>query len=269
MAIPVQAQNKTRVVVGMSGGVDSSATAALLLEQGFEVVGITLKLWPQDCVNRAEDKCCGPQAIADNITNNASGRLTYQASTRNKLTFWWDEQMTCQRCEGNSGVSFASPLTGGSLSPEADGGNYNPIRLAQATWTSPLNNHFLLEASWGLGPSAWFGGKELPTTNRDLIPVIETAGPVPGIEYRGQGRAAWARNYGKMYTYGASLSYVTGAHRFKVGGRLQQTDAALQAIVRDVAPRDRERAAVDVHGVDSRAGKCPGEHDREASGAGA
>jgi len=49
----------------MSGGVDSSATAALLLEQGYEVVGITLKLWPQDCVNRAEDKCCGPQAVSD------------------------------------------------------------------------------------------------------------------------------------------------------------------------------------------------------------
>jgi tRNA-specific 2-thiouridylase len=49
----------------MSGGVDSSATAALLLEQGYDVVGITLKLWPQDCVSRAEDKCCGPQAVVD------------------------------------------------------------------------------------------------------------------------------------------------------------------------------------------------------------
>ena len=49
----------------MSGGVDSSATAALLLDQGYDVVGITLKLWPQDCVSRAEDKCCGPQAVTD------------------------------------------------------------------------------------------------------------------------------------------------------------------------------------------------------------
>jgi len=49
----------------MSGGVDSSATAALLLEQGYDVVGITLKLWPQDCISRAEDKCCGPQAVMD------------------------------------------------------------------------------------------------------------------------------------------------------------------------------------------------------------
>jgi tRNA-specific 2-thiouridylase len=61
----VNLPKRKRVVCGMSGGVDSSATAALLLEQGYEVIGITLKLWPQDCVNRAEDKCCGPQAVTD------------------------------------------------------------------------------------------------------------------------------------------------------------------------------------------------------------
>src|SRR6266567_6858847 len=56
---------KIRVVVGLSGGVDSSAAAALLVEQGYDVIGITLKLWPQDCISRAEDKCCGPQAVMD------------------------------------------------------------------------------------------------------------------------------------------------------------------------------------------------------------
>src|SRR5882762_10279027 len=61
----VSETKKVRVVVGMSGGVDSSAAAALLQSQGYDVVGITLKLWPQDCVSRAEDKCCGPQAVMD------------------------------------------------------------------------------------------------------------------------------------------------------------------------------------------------------------
>ena len=166
------------------------------------------------------------QAIFDNVTKNASLRLTWQASPRNKVSGWWDEQVTCQRCDGKGGVSFASPLTMGSLSPEADGGNDNPIRLAQAIWTSPVNNRVLLEASFGLGPWAMFGGNELPNNNRDLIPVIEAAGAVPGIEYRGQGRGRWARNYGKMYTYSGSLSYIAGAHRFKVGGRQQRTEAA-------------------------------------------
>ncbi|MEP6974190.1 MAG: tRNA 2-thiouridine(34) synthase MnmA, partial [Spartobacteria bacterium] len=57
--------NKTRVLLGMSGGVDSSVAGYLLREQGYDVVGVTMKVWPQDCISRAEDKCCGPQAIAD------------------------------------------------------------------------------------------------------------------------------------------------------------------------------------------------------------
>jgi tRNA-uridine 2-sulfurtransferase len=62
---PGSLPRRTRVVVGMSGGVDSSVAAWLLKEQGYYVVGVTMKVWPQDCISRAEDKCCGPQAIAD------------------------------------------------------------------------------------------------------------------------------------------------------------------------------------------------------------
>src|SRR5438132_6019500 len=58
-------RNGKRVLLGMSGGVDSSVAGYLLGEQGYDIVGVTMKVWPQDCISRAEDKCCGPQAIAD------------------------------------------------------------------------------------------------------------------------------------------------------------------------------------------------------------
>ncbi|MBA3686962.1 MAG: tRNA 2-thiouridine(34) synthase MnmA, partial [Planctomycetes bacterium] len=58
----------TRTVVGMSGGVDSSLAAALLREQGRDVVGVTMKLWPcadQDGGFAREDACCSPTETID------------------------------------------------------------------------------------------------------------------------------------------------------------------------------------------------------------
>jgi len=55
----------TRVVVAMSGGVDSSATAALLKVEGYDVVGITLQLYDHGAATHRKGACCAGQDIHD------------------------------------------------------------------------------------------------------------------------------------------------------------------------------------------------------------
>lgn len=76
---------ETRVIVGMSGGVDSSVSAALLLEQGYKVEGLFMKNWDEDdgteyCT--AKDDLADAQAVAD--------RLGIKLHTANFAAEYWD-----------------------------------------------------------------------------------------------------------------------------------------------------------------------------------
>ena len=54
-----------RVLVAMSGGVDSSVVAGLLHEQGHEVIGVTLQLYNHGVASGRKGACCGGQDIHD------------------------------------------------------------------------------------------------------------------------------------------------------------------------------------------------------------
>ena len=147
----------------------------------------------------------GRQATEDGTWKNVGLRLTWQATPRNKIVAWWDEQDVCRLCLTGSGTVTNSPEAASTS------GAY-PESVGRISWTSPLTPRLLLEANVRQHIEQP-GGKE-KGNNRDLIQVTEQAGIIPGLIYRSQN---WTLGHIRTVAPTASVTYITGAHSMKAG----------------------------------------------------
>ena len=76
---------------------------------------------------------------SDRTFENASGRVTWQVTPRNKISGFWDAQVVCRTC---TGATPGAPEPA-RVSPEAVGVLGRPLHVSQATWSSPLTNQLL------------------------------------------------------------------------------------------------------------------------------
>ena len=73
---------ETKVVVAMSGGVDSSVAAGLMKEEGYDVTGITLKLYNDSKISKEGRQCCAGQDILD------AKRVSEHLNINHKILFY-------------------------------------------------------------------------------------------------------------------------------------------------------------------------------------
>src|ERR1700730_3345935 len=154
------------------------------------------------------------QAFTDTLDRILSGRITWQATPRNKINLSWQEDI------------FRSAWKGGGTATQTieapPPSQMTPYHRQSATWASPVTSRLLMEAGWGTfiaryrNPEPRVDG----TFNPLMIRQLEQGGDIPGLPSRQPAGVGGGFNHhliGTLANTRASVSYVTGAHNMKFG----------------------------------------------------
>lgn len=140
------------------------------------------------------------QGFIDQLGHDGNARLTWQATRRNKFTGYFDYNHNCD----------CHRYTNATTTPEASLFLRFKNNLTQTTWSSPVTNRLLLEA--GFSALIYRDNRDRQTFSTE-DPITEANG---GLNYRARAGGPF-HIPGRTYNVRASMSYVTGAHAFKVG----------------------------------------------------
>jgi hypothetical protein len=164
------------------------------------------------------------QAFNNNLERQATIRLTWQATPRNKFNFHWSEQYNDANYGPGGGTATTTPEASSRVL-------YIPSRQPHATWQSPISGRLLAEAGWGMYQARYrFGLRNDGSHNPAMIQRLEQVGE-PGCVARGDclpglvsrmprapGQGGFTHSLiGNLASLRASLTYATGAHNMKFG----------------------------------------------------
>jgi carboxypeptidase family protein len=146
-------------------------------------------------------------AATENEIKNFSGRVTWQASPRNKFAAMYDTSRVCdcpRRLRSNEAPEAVLAVY-----------NINPRWFTTVDWTSPISSRLLLEANVNHIYSDADRAHVNPYFSPSPVPLVQVQEQSTGINYRGTSNAPHSIN--RPWTARAVLSYVTGAHTLKFG----------------------------------------------------
>jgi len=176
----------------------------------------------------------GKQGVSDDAVRNVLGRITWQASPRNKIAAWW---MQDWKERGHTLSAF--------VDPEEASSHYKTLNMynSQIKWTSTVTNRLLVEAGFSVSPTAWGGHNQDAVLAPDpggvrtclATPCYWESGYDQTSRFYRQAPkrdldtlAAWnasnsgeSRNYTTRNVINGVVSYVTGSHAFKFGAEME------------------------------------------------